>query len=435
MSGERKHVIVLGAGFGGLAAAKALARAPVEVTVIDRRNYHLFQPLLYQVATAGLSPADIAWPIRSLFNRQKNAAVIMAEVTSVDLPAGLVATTAGDFTFDDLVVATGARHAYFGHPEWQDFAPGLKSISDATMLRRRILLALEKAETTDDEEERRRLLTFVLVGGGPTGVELAGALAELTRRALARDFRRINPRNARIVLVESGDRLLTGFSPSLSAYTAKKLGQMGVELRFGRPIVDCDALGVRIADEKIDSATVIWTAGVAATKVAEWLAVGSDAGGADAGGADDRGRVRVAPDLSIPGHPNIFVIGDAATIKDSAGRPVPGTAAAAKQQGRFVGQLIAAGAQGTGERIFRYRDIGNWATIGRNAAVIELGPVRLKGVVAWWVWGTAHICFLIGVRAPLLVALQWLWSYATFGKGARLITGATVEEMERRRIP
>ena len=421
MSDERKHVVILGAGFAGLAAAKALAGAPVDITLVDRRNYHLFQPLLYQVATAGLSPADIAWPIRSLFSRQKNVAVIMAEVTSVNVTKAKVETTEGDLAFDYLISATGAQHAYFGHSEWQHFAPGLKTIGDATKLRRRVLLAFERAETTDDATDRRKLLTFVLVGGGPTGVEMAGALAELTHRALARDFRRCNPHEARIILVEEADRLLTSFPPSLSDYTARKLKQMGVEVRLGRPISHCDARGVRLGDEAIDSATVIWTAGVAATPVAKWLGVS----------ADQAGRVPVEPDLSVKGHPNVFVVGDAAALNDSTGRPIPGIAPAAKQQGRYVGRLLGAKAAGGPEPKFRYRHYGNLATIGRNAAVIDFGAVRLKGSTAWWIWGMAHIYFLIGVRAPLLVAMQWLWSYLTFGKGARLITGATPEETER----
>jgi NADH:ubiquinone reductase (H+-translocating) len=419
---NRPHVVVVGAGFGGLTAARGLARAPVEVTLIDRRNHHLFQPLLYQVATAGLSPADIAWPIRRLVRGQPNVRVRLGEVTGVDRAGKRVRMDGRAIPYDALVIATGASHAYFGHDAWAPHAPGLKSIEDATEIRRRILLAFERAEMEADAAARRRLLTFVVVGGGPTGVEMAGTLAELARKALAADFRTIDPRQARVVLVEAGPRVLPGFSEGLSGYARRALEGLGVEVMTGRPITSCNAGGVMIGEERLAAATVIWAAGVPASPVARWLGVAPDRAG----------RVAVGPDLALPGDRDVFVIGDAALAKDADGRPLPGIAPVAKQQGAYVAKVIAARVAGRpAPPPFRYRDRGLLATIGRRAAVIEYKRLRLKGRLAWWLWGIAHIYFLISLRNRLIVATQWLWSYVTFDRGARLITGPMPSEQPR----
>ena len=414
-SAARPRVVIVGAGFGGLSAAKALARAPVDVTIIDRRNYHLFQPLLYQVATAGLSPADIAWPIRSIVRNQRNAEVVLANVDAVDADRRIVHADGREIAYDHLILATGARHHYFGHQGWEAHAPGLKKIDDATDIRRRILIAFERAESEADAGERARLLTFVIVGGGPTGVELAGAIAELARRALARDFRHIDPRAARVVLVEAGPRVLPAFPESLSDFAVRSLERLGVDVQVGAEVSDCDAGGVRVGETPLPAATVLWAAGVFASRAAKWL-----------GAPHDRaGRVEVAPDLSVPGHPDIFVIGDTASVKDANGNPVPGIAPAAKQQGRYVAGVIAARAAGKPPPPrFRYRHMGNLATIGRTSAVIDFGFARMKGWLAWWIWGVAHIYFLIGMRSRLIVTIQWLWAYMRFERGARLITGS-----------
>lgn len=408
------RVVIVGAGFGGLAAAQALAREPVAVTLVDRHNYHLFQPLLYQVATAGLSPGDIAWPVRGVFRDHPSVLVLLDNVTGVDSARREVLLGDRRLAYDFLVLATGVRHNYYGHPEWEAHAPGLKSVSDATAIRRRILLAFERAEGVEDPAERERLLTFVVVGGGPTGVELAGAISELARKVLAADFRRINTRTTRVILVEAGPRLLPAFPPSLSAYAARALGRLGVEVQLGRKITACEAGGVRIDGELQPAGTTLWAAGVQAGPLAQWLGVVPDA----------QGRVTVADDLSVPGLPEVFVVGDAARIAGPAGGFVPGIAPAAKQAGRHVAAIIAskvAGRPAPGP--FRYRHRGNLATIGRHSAVIDFGWLRLRGYLAWWLWGGAHIYFLIGVRNRILVAVQWLWSYLRFQSGARLITG------------
>ncbi len=414
-SGDRPHVVIVGAGFGGLSAAKALASAPVDLTLIDRRNYHLFQPLLYQVATAGLSPADIAWPIRRIVRSQANTRVLLGEVTGVDLEARMVFMGAEAVPYDHLILATGARHAYFGNDAWEPFAPGLKKIEDATDIRRRILMAFERAEMEPDPAERERLLTFVIVGAGPTGVELAGAIAELARRVLAKDFRNIDPRQTRILLVEAGERVLPSFPDSLSVFAGRALEKLGVEVLLGQPITGCDADGVAFDERRLAARTVLWAAGVAASPAGDWL--GQDTDGA--------GRVVVQPDLSVPGHPEVFVIGDTAAVSDDEGRPLPGIAPVAKQQGRFVARCIRRNLAGDVVRpAFRYSHAGSLATIGRAAAVIDFGWLRLNGWLAWWIWGVAHVYFLIGMRNRLLVAIQWLWSYVLFDRGARLITGA-----------
>jgi len=415
----RPRIVIIGAGFGGLSVAKQLAQAPFEVTIVDRHNYHLFQPLLYQVATAGLSPGDIASPIRAILRHQKNARVILAKVSGVDTVRNEVVAEGRRIPFDHLIVATGAEHSYFGH-DWSSYAPGLKTIDDATYLRRRILLAFERAETEPDADERRRLLNFVVVGGGPTGVEMAGAIAELAKRALASDFRSIDPRCARIILIEAGPRLLTPFAPSLSEAARRSLEQLGVEVRIGAAVTDCDCSGVSLARERIETRTIIWAAGVKASPAAEWLAVASDRAG----------RVQVKADLSVPGHPNIFVIGDAAAANGSDGKPLPGIAPVAKQQGRYVANLLITRANGKTLPGFRYRDFGSMATIGRKRAVAQVRACKLSGLAAWLLWSLAHIYFLIGFRSRLLVAMNWSWSYVTFQRGTRLITGISGSRIE-----
>jgi len=412
MPQQRPHVVIVGAGFGGLEAAKTLGRAPVAITLLDRQNYHCFQPLLYQVATAALSPAEVAWPIRHILRRQQNATVLMAEVNGIDAAARLVKTTAGDFPFDFLVVATGARESYFGHDAWIAFAPGLKQIEDATRIRRSLLSAFEQAELARDEAQRRRFLTFVVVGGGPTGVEMAGAIAEIARQTLARDFRQIDPRTARIVLIEAGPRLLPSFSVQHSSYARDTLTAMGVDVMTSSPVIGCDARGVELDNRRIDAAAVIWAAGVTASPAAQWLAAEHDRAG----------RVIVGPDLSLPGQQNIFVIGDTASVLGADGDPVPGLAPAAKQMGNYVGRLIAARIAGRSLPPFHYRNQGILATIGRRAAVVELGPIRLKGFIGWLFWSVVHIYFLIGLRNRFVVAVTWMWGYITFQRGARLIT-------------
>ena len=406
------RVVIVGGGFGGLAAARRLAGAPVEVLLVDRHNYHLFQPLLYQVATAGLSPGDIAWPIRGLLGRQRNARVVLGEVNGIDTKRSVVHASEREIEYDYLVIATGARHAYFGHDDWEPYAPGLKTVDDATEIRRRILLAFERAETEPDAAKRTALLTFVIVGAGPTGAELAGAITELAHKALATDFRRIDPAATRVILVESDERVLAAFPEPLSRYAERSLAQLGVEVRVGHPVTQCDAHGVHLGAERIPCATVLWAAGVAASPVARWLNIG----------ADTAGRVSVNDDLSIAGHPNVFVIGDAARVAWRDGI-VPGIAPAAKQMGRFVANAIRAKLVGRDIQPFHYRHYGNLATLGRSRAVIDFGWLRLRGWIAWWVWGIAHIYFLISLRNRLLVSLQWLWSYVSFKRGARLITG------------
>ena len=414
MSGARPHVVIVGAGFGGLSAAAALARVACDVTVIDRHNYHLFQPLLYQVATAGLPPSDIAWPIRSVLRRQRNAVVLLGEVVGIDVAAHRVRLRDREIPFDYLIVAAGATHAYFGHDDWRPHAPGLKSIDDATLIRRRILSAFEAAEMEQDSERRARLLRFAIVGAGPTGVELAGTIAELARFTLAADFRRIDPRSAKVTLVEAGTRVLAAFAPRQSQYAQRALEKLGVEVRVNSAVTACDAEGITIGTERVATATVIWAAGVVAAPVGAWLGAGTDRAG----------RVKVGPDLAAPVDPAIFVIGDSALVETTAGR-VPGVAPAAKQQGRYVAGLIARRLRAQpAPAPFQYRNAGNFATIGRACAVIEFPFLTLRGWLAWWFWGVAHIYFLLGVPSPLIVSLRWLWEYLTYGRGARLITGA-----------
>ena len=411
--GARPRVVIVGAGFAGLAAAKALAKAPVEVTVIDRRNYHLFQPLLYQVATAGLSPADIATPIRSILRDQANTQVLLGRVDGIDKAVRVVEVEGRRVAYDTLIIATGARHGYFGHDDWEDVAPGLKKIDDATKLRHRILQAFEEAETTDNAEERRQLLNFVIIGGGPTGVELAGAIAELAKVALARDFRQVDPRSSRIILVESGKRVLSSFPELLSAFAKNALEKLGVEVRLGHPATVCDAGGVVVDGQRIEARTIIWAAGVAASPAANWLDAEKDRAG----------RVIVGPKLTLPGYPEIFVLGDTAAAPGINGKALPGVASVAKQQGVYVGRLIAARTKGKREPLpFRYRNYGNLATIGRKVAVADFGRIRLSGRLAWLLWGAIHVLLLVGFRNRVAVMLDWLWAYVTFERGARLIT-------------
>ena len=408
----RPRIVIVGAGFGGLFAAQALSRVAAEVTIVDRHNYHLFQPLLYQVATAGLPPSDVAWPIRSILRRQRNATVLLGDVVGVDVARSVVDLGSRTLSFDYLVVATGSTHSYFGHEDWRPFAPGLKSIDDATRIRGHILRAFEAAEMETDSARRERLLRFVIVGAGPTGVELAGTIAELARFTLAADFRRIDPRSAKIVLVEAGPRVLAAFKEPQSEYALRSLVKLGVEVRLNAAVTGCDEQGVWLGAERLDSATVIWAAGVAASPAGRWLGAPTDRAG----------RVLVQPDLSTGG--NVFVIGDAASVTLPDGRRVPGVAPAAKQQGRYVAKVIAARIEGRpSPGAFAYRDPGNLATIGRKRAVIEFPFMTLRGFVAWWLWGFAHIYFLVGVPSPVVVSLRWLWEYLTYGRGARLITG------------
>ena len=419
---ERPHVVIVGAGFGGLAVARSLARSPVTITLIDRRNYHLFQPLLYQVATAALSPADIAWPIRGILRDQKNVSVQLGRVTGIDLARReVLADPERRIAFDYLVLATGARHAYFGNDQWEAAAPGLKKIDDATMIRQRLLLAFERAEVETDPDERRRLLTFVVVGGGPTGVEMAGAIAELAHHSLAVDFRSIEPKDARILLLEAGPRLLASFSERLSEAARISLTRLGVEVLTGAAVTACGPESVVAGGQVIAARTVVWGAGVMASPAGKWL-----------GAATDRaGRVEVDADLAVPGRPGVFVIGDTASVMGADGRPIPGIAPAAKQMGAHVGKLIAARVAGLAEpRPFRYRHAGNLATIGRKSAVADFGGLELRGSAAWILWATAHVWFLIGWRNRMVVALNWLWSYVTLERGARLITGASSESVE-----
>ena len=404
-------VVIVGAGFGGIEAVKSLSRSTVEVTVIDRQNHHCFQPLLYQVATAALSPADVAWPIRHILRKQKNATVLMAEVRAVDTSKRLVQIDSMSIPYDYLVLATGATHSYFGHDEWAEVAPGLKRIEDATRIRRRILIAFERAELATDATERHRLLTFAIVGGGPTGVEMAGAISEVARQSLVMDFRRIDPAAARIVLLEAGPRIMPTMPENLSDYVRRTLAKKGVEVMTSSRVMSCDAHGVELEHGRLDAETIIWAAGVVASPAARWL---------DAE-RDRAGRVKVGVDLSVPSHPDIFVVGDTAAVTDQPG--IPGTAPAAKQMGRYVGRLIAARvAGGPSPPPFRYRDLGDLATIGRGAAVVKLGRFELTGFLGWLFWSVVHIYFLITARDRFIVAFTWLWDYVTFQRGARLIT-------------
>ncbi len=405
----KPRVVVVGGGFGGLEATRALAKSDVAITLIDQRNYHLFQPLLYQVATAALSPSEIAWPLRHILSGQANARVVMTQALSVNLAERCVRTTAGGFRYDYLIVATGAAHSYFGKPEWEADAPGLKSLGDATELRRRVLSAFEEAETAP-AEERAALLTFIVVGGGATGVEMAGAVAELARDALSRDFREIDPSQARVLLIEAGPRVLPALAEDLSRYAERALTKIGVEVMTGTMVTGLDGDGVQLGDVRIQASTIIWAAGVAASPFAARLE----------GEHDRAGRVKVDPDLSLPGHPEVFVVGDAAAVV-SNGKPAPGIAPAAKQAGKHAARQIQARIAGRPTQPFRYIHAGDLATIGRNAAAVQLQSVKLTGFIGWIFWGVAHVYFLIGLRNRIVVAFDWLVSWLTRQRNIRLI--------------
>ena len=409
---KKPRVIIVGAGFGGLEAAKKLACKDVRLTVIDRTNYHLFQPLLYQVATAALSPADIAAPLRAILSKCENVEVVLAEVESVDVETKKVKTKDRVFDYDYLIIATGARHSYFGHDEWEKLAPGLKSLEDAVELRRRILLAFEFAEKTTDEEERKAAMTFVVIGGGPTGVEMAGAIAEISRYTLAKDFRHIDPSKARVILIEGTSRLLAAYPPDLSESARKQLVELGVDVRTNARVTDITEAGVKVNGEFIQCRVKIWAAGNNASFVGKTLIAP----------VDRVGRVIVNDDLTIPGHPEVQVIGDLANFSHQTGEPLPGVSPVAMQQGRQAARNILRMIRGEKPRTFRYFDKGSISTIGRNKAVADLKFFHLSGLFAWLAWLFVHIIFLVGFRNRLLVLIQWAWAYLTFDKGARLIT-------------
>jgi NADH dehydrogenase len=408
------RVLIVGAGFGGLAVAHGLAGAGVGITIVDQRNHHLFQPLLYQVGTASLATSEIAWPIRHLMRNRRDVTTLLGVVTGVDTRnRTALLEDGGAVDYDTLVLATGARHAYFGHDEWEPHAPGLKTLEDATSIRRRVLLAFECAELEADPQRSAALLTFVIVGGGPTGVELAGAIAELAHQNLPQEYRRIDTRKARVVLIEAGPRILPSFSEDLSAYAHLSLERLGVEIQLGQAVRECSDQGVIYGDHALAARVILWAAGVRASAAAAWAGLP----------ADHAGRAQVEPDLTAPGHPEIFVIGDTATLNAWHGKAVPGIAPAAKQHGVHVARTIRLRLSGnTARRSFRYRHSGNLATIGGRAAVIDFGWIKLRGWLAWWIWGLAHIYFLIGVRNRLAVAMSWLWIYVSGSRHACLIT-------------
>jgi len=408
------HVVIVGGGFAGLWTARALRSAPLRITLLDRGNHHLFQPLLYQVATAGLSAPDIAAPLRQILRRQKNVLVRMATVTRIDADRRQVELGDGSpIGFDYLLLASGSTHAYFGNDQWAAHAPGLKTLDDALDLRRRLLLAFERAESADDPAERDAWLSFAIVGGGPTGVELAGTLAEIARHTLMGEFRNIDPARARVRLIEAGPRVLSSFPEDLSQRAREQLERLGVEVATGAAVEDITAEGYRLGGRFVPARTVVWAAGVAASPLARCLEVP----------LDRAGRIRVEPDLSLPGHPHVFAAGDVASLVQDDGTPVPGVAPAAKQMGRHVARMIRARAQQQPTRPFRYRDTGNLATIGRMAAVVDLGRIRFSGMVAWWFWLLAHLFFLVGFRNRSVVLLNWSVAYWTHQRAARIILG------------
>lgn len=411
-AGKTPHVVVLGGGFGGLWATRALAKSPVRITLVDRTNHHLFQPLLYQVATAGLSAPDIAAPLRHILRKQANVTVRLDDVHGIDTAARRVDLAQGRLDYDFLVVATGSTHAYFGHDEWAGHAPGLKTLDDALAIRARVLSAFESAEREDDPARRAAWLNFVVIGGGPTGVELAGTLAEIARHTLPREFRRADVRDARIHLIEAGPRVLAAMPADLSEKTRLQLQRLGVQVHIGDAVTDIDAEGVTLAGNRLPSRTVLWAAGVAASPLGRTLGAPTDRAG----------RVIVAPDLSVPGHPEVFVVGDLASISQD-GQQVPGVAPAAKQMGAHAAGVIRDRLRGLAGKPFRYRDYGNLATIGRMAAVVHFGRLKLSGLLAWWFWLVAHLFFLIGFRNRIIVLTNWAWSYWTYQRHARIIVG------------
>ncbi len=419
-----KHVVVLGGGFGGLWATRALATAPVRITLVDRTNHHLFQPLLYQVATAGLSAPDIAAPLRYILRKQRNVTVRLDTVQSIDTENRLVQCENGELAYDYLVVATGATHSYFGHPEWAEFAPGLKTLDDAMLLRRRLLSAFEAAEREEDPAKRAAWLNFAVVGAGPTGVELAGTLIEIARHTLAQEFRHADVRQAQVHLLEAGPRVLPSMPESLSKSALAQLRKLGVQVHLGQAVTAIDAQGFNLGDQRFAARTVLWAAGVAANPLGKALA-------AQCGASTDRaGRVQVEPDLSLPGLPEVFVIGDLASISH-AGKPVPGVAPAAKQMGAHVAKMIRLRLKNRPSSAFRYQDFGNLATIGRMAAVVDLRGFKFSGLIAWWFWLFAHVLFLIGFRNRLLVLIQWGFSYLTYQRHARVIMGVDANKADK----
>ena len=413
---SKPRIVVIGGGFAGLTAVRKLARAQVSVTLVDRCNHHLFQPLLYQVATAGLAAPSIAAPLRHILRRQDNVTVLMGEVTGIDAAARRVHVGETTLDYDYLLIASGATHAYFGHDEWERFAPGLKTLDDAFVIRRRILESFEHAEVTRNEAERDACLTFAVVGAGPTGVELAGTLAEIARHTLANEFRHIDSRKTRILLIEAGQRVLASFDESLSQKARAQLERLGVEVHTGEPVTDIGAGYVEFGGKRVAARTILWAAGVAASPLARQLSAE----------LDRAGRVRVAPDLSLPAHPEIFVAGDLASIEQD-GRPVPGVAQAAKQMGASAARNLLARIQGRSTEPFRYRDLGSLATIGRHAAIVQLRKLRFSGFLAWWFWLVLHIYFLIEFRSRLIVLINWAWAYFTYARGARIILGTDSE--------
>jgi NADH:quinone reductase (non-electrogenic) len=406
------HVVILGGGFGGLEAARRLKSAPVRITLVDRHNHHLFQPLLYQVATAALSPGDIASPIRWILRHQRNTQVLLSDARSIDVEKRIVFLERGKLNYDYLIVATGATHAYFGHEEWARAAPGLKTLNDALNIRRRVLLAFEAAEMESDPVVQRRLLTFIIVGGGPTGVELAGALAEIARHALAHEFRSINPGAARIILVEATSSILTAFPEKLRLAGEQSLSRLSVEVRNNAAVTQISEDAVQLGSERIEAGTVLWAAGVAASPLGKSLGTP----------LDRAGRVVVEPSLTLAGHPEVFVVGDLATFMHQGGKPLPGTAPVAKQQGRHAAENICRTLRGATLLLFRYVDRGNMATIGRGAAIADFGWLRISGTPAWLAWLFVHILFLIGFRNRLVVMIQWAWAYVSYQRNVRLIT-------------
>jgi len=422
----RPHVVILGGGFGGLAAARQLDDPSLRITLIDRRNHHLFQPLLYQVATAGLSAPSIAAPLRQVLRKQDNVTVLLDEALDIDLAKRQVKLAHGTLDYDFLIVATGATHAYFGHDDWARHAPGLKTLDDAFTIRRRVLLAFEHAEREADPDKRQAWLNFVVVGGGATGVELAGTLAEIARHTLSGEFRRSDPRRANVILVEAGPRLLPAFATDLSAKAQRQLEKLGVQVRTGTTVTAIDNNGVTLGDQPLAARTVLWAAGVAASPLGATLHVP----------LDRAGRVQVEPDLSLPGHPEVFVVGDLASVSQPDGKLVPGVAPAAKQMGRYAAlRILAHLRKDTAMPPFRYRDDGSLATIGRMAAVAQFGQMKLSGLVAWWAWLVAHVYFLIGFRNRLVVLLDWFWAYWTYQRHARIVTGSDQTDPSKSGLP
>ncbi|HEL3834154.1 TPA: NAD(P)/FAD-dependent oxidoreductase [Stenotrophomonas maltophilia] len=426
MSRERvPHLVVVGGGFAGLWATRALARERIRITLVDRRNHHLFQPLLYQVATAGLSAPDIAAPLRHILGRQRNVEVRLGEVVTIDKQARQIRMADGStLDYDSLLLATGATHAYFGNDQWADDAPGLKTLDDAIALRRKLLLAFERAEAEPDPAKKAAWLSFAVVGGGPTGVELAGTLAEIARHTLRNEFRHIDPASAKVRLVEAGPRVLSSFPEVLSLKARRQLEKLGVEVLTGTPVSDIDSQGFKLGDQFVPARTVVWAAGVAASPLARTLEVP----------LDRAGRVQVQPDLTLPGHPELFVAGDLAALNQANGKPVPGVAPAAKQMGKYVAEVIRARLDDKpAPGPFKYADFGNLATIGRMAAIVHLGRLQLSGVLAWWFWLAAHVFFLIGFRNRVVVLLNWAVAYWSYQRSARIIFGDDQEDRRPRR--